>query len=323
VIVFVFWFNCRLRPGGLPNMRAFLPLFILPVLGGCADLASVLPTASAKFTADRQTERTQTAQLVSDLSNEDATLNFLSADTYSCGDPRKVKDFLIAARVKQKVKDENVSLSKDVQKALKVLDTYAGALDSIQKQDATAKQWLATLDKLVGVAAKIPSVLNVSAAADAALPIGNSVVDAVAIARLQELAWRMQKPLQDNVSVLKRNLTELTGDELNAFRAWDECARETLVYLREVPLNQIKTYQSFVAQSTGVELQAAYQNYLTKRAQSQSPDLKADLDAILAQNKKLMNGVQPNADALITALGNGFTFASKLPQTTQTKKAGT
>jgi hypothetical protein len=57
-----------------------------------------------------------------------------------------------------------------------------------------------------------------------------------------------------------------------------------------------------VGQSSGIELQAAYQGYLTKRASYQSPNLKSDLQAILDQNKNLKNGATTSPDSLIAAL---------------------
>jgi hypothetical protein len=56
-----------------------------------------------------------------------------------------------------------------------------------------------------------------------------------------------------------------------------------------------------VGQSSGIELQAAYQGYLTKRASYQSPNLKSDLQAILDQNKNLKKGVTTSPDSLIAA----------------------
>jgi hypothetical protein len=57
-----------------------------------------------------------------------------------------------------------------------------------------------------------------------------------------------------------------------------------------------------VGQSSGIELQAAYQGYLTKCASYQSPNLKSDLQAILDQYKNLKNGVTTSPDSLITPL---------------------
>jgi hypothetical protein len=303
-------------------MRAILLSPLIPLLAGCADLSTIVPTASAKFTSDRQLERTLTAQLVSELRNEDATLIFLSAGTYSCGDPKKVKNFVDAAQVKQKVKDENANLSKRLINALQTLDAYSKSLALIKQQDADAKKALAYLDKLIGIGAKIPGTPNYSALADAGLPLATGLADLASLEALRQLAGRMQAPLQNAVTVIKRNLTELTGDELNAYRQWDECAHETLVYLREVPINGVKKYSSFVGQSTGVELQSGYQAYLTKRAQFQSPDLNADLQAILDQNNNLMSGVYNNPDGLIAAIDNGVSFATKLQPVVSTKSAG-
>jgi hypothetical protein len=295
-------------------------LLTAPWLGGCADITKVFPTASAKFAQDRQLERTLTAQLVSELRNEDTTLNFLSASTYSCGDPKnpRLRGALAVSSVKKKVKDDNANLSKRLRNALETLDAYAKALTSIQQQNTDAKAQLKFLVGLIDAGSKIPGAPNYSAIADAALPVGSGLFDLFSLEALRQLAIAMQGPLQNAVTTIKNNLTELTGEELNAFHLWDQCARETLVYLREVPIG-LPGFPSFVAQSSGVELQNAYQAYLTKRASFQSPDLVADLQAILEQNKNLATGVYNNPDALIAAITNAGTLASKLQPTTPTK----
>jgi hypothetical protein len=113
---------------------------------------------------------------------------------------------------------------------------------------------------------------------------------------------------------LKKNKTQLTGNALIAFQLWDECARETLAYLRDVPLSLVPKYKPFVAQSTGVELQTAYGAYLTKRAayQSKSPDLESDLQNIITQNTAIMNGESVDSTALLNALSAGASTANSL-----------
>jgi hypothetical protein len=296
---------------------AFAALCALPILGGCSDLSKIIPGASAKFATDLQTERTLAAQLASDFRVEDKTLRFLSAEGYqmergySCGDPRDPRFRLLPA-AKGAVKKDNAHLSAALENALKTLDTYNQALKDIQTGDDDAKAALKTLNGLIKTAASIPGTPSFGAVADAGLPVANNVVDFVALGYLVDLARRMQKPLQDAATVIRANMTELTGAELIAFRLWDECARETLVYLREVPRGTIAGYPSHVGQSSGVELQMAYQGYLAKRAGYQSPNLREDLQAILDQNAILANGITTTPDNLIAALGNAITFANSL-----------
>jgi len=308
---------------------AFAALCALPILGGCTDLSKIIPGASAKFATDLQTEQTLAAQLASDFRVEDKTLRFLSAEGYqmergySCGDPRDPRLRLLPA-AKGAVRTDNANLSAALKNALKTLETYNQALKDIQTGDDNAKAALKTLNSLIKAAASIPGTPSFGAVADAGLPFANNVADFIALGILVDLARRMQKPLQDAATVVRANMTELTGPELNAFRLWDECARETLVYLREVPRGSIKNYVSHVGRSSGVELQIAYQAYLTKRAGYQSPTLADDLKAITDQNAILAAGITTTPDALIAALGNGITFANSLDSavTPTPKKAG-
>lgn len=290
-------------------------------LGGCSDLSKILPTASATFTNDIQAERTLTAQLASDFRTEDKTLRFLSAEGYrgevgySCGDPKDPRQKRLPSVTKQAVKKENANFSNALTNALKTIDQYNDALKKIQQRSADAKAALKFLNSLIDQSAKIPGFPNYSSVADAGLPIANTAVDLFTVEALIELSNEMDGPLQAAATVIRNNLTELTGDELNAFQLWDECARETLTYLREVPIAGVPPYRSHVGQSSGIELQAAYQTYLTKRASYQSPNLKADLQAILDQNKALMKGSTLTPDALITALQNASALATTLQPT--------
>lgn len=293
-------------------------LCAVPVLGGCADLSKIIPAASAKFATDLQTERALTTTLASDFRVEDKTLRFLSAEGYqgetgySCGDPSDPRFRKLPSATKSAVKKENANLSRALANALDTLERYNQTLKAVQKGDEDAKATLKSLNGLINAASKIPGAPSFGAVADAGLPIANYAVDFFAIGYLVELAREMQKPLEDAVTVVRANMTELTGQTLNAFRLWDECARETLVYLREVPRGTIRGYPSHVGQSSGIDLQAAFQAYLVKRAGYQSPNLREDLQAILDQNATLAKGITTTPDALIAALGNGVTFANSL-----------
>ncbi|MGJ5043075.1 hypothetical protein [Bradyrhizobium sp. HKCCYLRH1062] len=299
---------------------AFALLISPAFLGGCSDLSKILPKASAAFTDDLQAERTLTARLYTDFRIEDRTLRYLSAEGYrgevgvSCGDPKDPRQKYIAAVTKKAIKDENAKYSKAVDKAIETINQYNDALQKIQKQSDDAKAALKFLSSLIVQSANLPGFPNFGSVASAGLPIANTATDLFTVQALIDLANQMDAPLRAAVSVIRNNLTELTGDELIAFQLWDECARETLTYLRESPMSG----RSHIGISSGVELQAAYQAYLTRRASYQSPDLKARLQAILDENQTLMKGATTSPDGLITAIENGTTFADKLKSGSKT-----
>ncbi|GLH79175.1 hypothetical protein SSBR45G_40840 [Bradyrhizobium sp. SSBR45G] len=274
------------------------------------------------FATDLQSERALAAQLAADFRTEDKTLRFLSAEGYygevgySCGDPKDVRQQRLAAKTKKAVKQENANYSRALANALDTIDHYNDALKKIDKQSADAKAALKFLSSLISQSASIPGFPNYGSVAAAGLPIANTAVDLITIEDLRQLAAEMDAPLQAAVSVIRNNLTELTGETLTAFQLWDECARETLTYLREVPRGGVPGYPtSHIGASSGVELQMAYQAYLTRRASYQSPDLKADLQAILDQNAALMKGGTVSPEALIAALEKATALANKLQAT--------
>lgn len=275
---------------------------------GLCGCAQGLPTAPGALVADVAADRNLERQIRAALRDENNLLLFLSRGRsggmpYGCGDDRD-------PRFRQIAKDDVIT-NKAILAAVDLITSYSAALDHLKDRDQRTQAALGQLKTAVGAAGAIPGAAGY--AAGAALSIGLLSKTAAQYTTWQArvtLAQYMGKGLDAAIDLLEKNTTALRGTELIAFRLWDACARETLAYIRDVPLGRVviknnnTVYPAYVAQSSGVELKNAYTDYLTQRAafRSKVPKFHDDLEQIRTQNTGLASG-QISADDLSQFIG--------------------
>lgn len=275
-------------------------------LSGCG----ALPDAQALFVADVATDRALGLEIRAALHDEDKLLLFLSRGKsggmpYGCGDPKSKK--------RADLKREDAEKSKAVQAAVELISNYATALDDLKDRktqaDAALSQVKSSLN-LLGTLSGHPEIATAtSLGTQGASLLANAATTLEARSLLAQYA---SKGLNEAIVLLQSNTTVLRGDELKAFREWDQCARETLAYIRDVPLGLVRikqtgqVYKAYVAQSTGVEMKNAYMDYLKQRADfiKQVPHFGEHLAQLQKQNEALASGrmTPEDANALIGSL---------------------
>lgn len=104
----------------------------------------------------------------------------------------------------------------------------------------------------------------------------------------------MREPLEKAIDHIRSEFPSITAAEQTAFELWDSCARERLVYIRDVSLGRVKPYVPLSAQSSGIELSAAYVQYLEKRRLYRTlPRILEPLGKIKDENDALIAASRP------------------------------
>ena len=265
--------------------KPILCSILLLTLCGCASIDQSTNAVDG-FGATLSGTRDKETKLINSAKDNDEALRFLSKDSKFCIDAAST----FSAPAQKILKAENDRISKKVKTAMAFMDNYNTALGQIVEGNDKFKD---TLGKITPGVASLPIVSAYSSLIKAG---GEGAVlgsDTVSAQLIQHVANEMNSKLNDAVKTLKGNITELTGGELAAFEKWDECERVSLIYMRDRSPDN-------VVSSTSVQLRNSYLSYLAQREINiQNPNVVAALDDILAQNKNIIDGKQPDPQNLL------------------------
>lgn len=290
--------------------RAVAVVCLSVQLCGCvnADLSKLVPGSLTLLQASLQTTADREAALIAELQIEDETLGFMSAGTYSCGDPRdnQQRRLLNAKDPAQFVKEEAVN--KAWQKSLKFLEAYLTALNSIVDANKQQQADLASLGSIATEVAKsVPGfpagTVTAAAAFQKVVSTGLLYINAL---KLQEAARLMEAPLEAAVANVTKFYPVFLGNEHVAFSKWDSCAREKLRFIRDNPMRRIPRYPDpFFAVDSGTRLDEAYVAYVLKRNSFRAtPQIAKLAKAVVDENRKLADPLKTLTLADIEAASN-------------------
>jgi hypothetical protein len=229
----------------------------------------LVPSAAAGFQKAVTGVTTTETNLISAFQQENQSLLFLSANTYSCGDPNEptVRRYLGAKDPASLVSNEHIN--KYWTQSLKYLASYVKLLNVIV---GNAQSSVSDIDATVSAGTFAASIIPgiQSPAAGAALKalgaVAKDAANLVAEGYLVGAAQAAARPLAVAVGYLQKYYPAFEGNELLAFNAWDECAHEKLAFIRDNPFGRVPGYPTpFFAPSNGVELDAAYAAWSTQR----------------------------------------------------------
>lgn len=268
-------------------------------LANCTGLdpSKLVPGAVSSFQTSIGATTAMEAKLIAAWQAENKSLLYLSAQDYNCGDPKSAlyRRYVAEKNPSTLVTDEHVN--KYWTSSLKYVGAYLKLMTAIsakaQNDQKAIKQIVAVGTTAAGYIPDIPTK-SATEALSALGTLASDVRGLIAVEQISDAARKAQKPLATAVKYLKRYYPKFVAKEQAAFNAWDECANEKLIFIRDQPLRKIRTYQSnyFVA-ANGFDLDNAYQAYLTQR-QSFTVDatvqgIDKQLDQIVDENDKLAN----------------------------------
>lgn len=298
-------------------------------LGLCSGLCgcdTLTLTGPSLLVSDIAANKALEQKILSALHDEDKLLLFLSRGRsggmpYGCGDPNDPNDLRHA-----ELKKEDAVKARAIEAAVALIADYKKALDDLSTNETNTESGLNELSSDLSSVASFTGNPEYASAASVAGKLAVAVAQAANRLEAQAaLARFVDKGLNDAVELLGKNTTALQGPTLAAFRRWDACARETLAYIRDVPLGKVaiktprRVYPSYVAQSTGVELKNAYTDYLRQRAEfiGEVPKFADDINLIKAQNAALASGKISPSDIkdFIGLLGQAHETAQNLNKT--------
>jgi len=171
---------------------------------------------------------------------------------------------------------------------LKLLTTV---VNNVQTDQTTIKNIVAA-----GTAAakEIPGVSSsvATSALTALQALAGDIITTAADQQIADIASKADKPLSNAVGYLIKYYPQFLAKEQAAFNAWDECANEKLVFIRDQPLGKIPSYrQAYFTTANGLDLTGAYKAYQTQRQafilQQNIQNIDKTLNQIIAQNKTL------------------------------------
>jgi hypothetical protein len=240
-------------------------------------------------------------KLITAWQEENQSLLYLSAGDYSCGDPNSTlyKKYASSKNPATLVTQDQVN--KYWTASLNYLTAYIKLLSTISSGAQTDQATIKSIVSLGQVAAGyIPGLPSGASSALSALgTLASDLTGAIAVGQISAAARKAQPSLTTAVNYLIKYYPSFLQNEQTAFNAWDECANEKLLFIRDQPLGKIKSYQGkyFVA-ATGFDLDSAYATYVGQKqtfmldatAQSMTQTLKQ----ILTQNENLAD---PNLTA--------------------------
>jgi hypothetical protein len=266
-------------------------------VSGCTGLdpSKLIPTAASTFQTAIGNTTAMEAKLIAAWQAENKSLLYLSADEYSCGDPKSLLYRKYASSKNPSTLVTQDQVDKYWTSSLKYLTAYLALLKSIssgaQGDQATIKQIVSVGSTAAGY---IPGISS-SAATLALTALGALASDLrglVAVEQISAAARSAQMPLATAIKYLKQYYPKFLGNEQVAFDAWDECANERLLFIRDQPLGRIPSYRrAYFVTANGFDLDNAYQAYLAQRqsfiVDGSAQSIDKTLDQVLAENAKL------------------------------------
>jgi hypothetical protein len=285
-------------------MRFVVPAAAAFALSGCSGLdpSKLIPGAVSQFQTAVGNVTTMEEKLVAAWQVENRSLLYLTGKragrAYSCGDPN--------SPLYKKLVSENPSTLATQQQvnqywtqSLNYLTAYLKLLTAIsggaQKDDATIQNAVSLAKTAASIIPSMPASATAAVAALAAIStVAIDIRNEVAIRQISAAAQQAQAPLALAVKYLTKYYPAFLENEQVLFQAWDECANEKLLFIRDQPLGLVKGYPGqYFRVADGVTLDNAYEAYQATRQtfilQGASKSITDALNQILAQNASLAN----------------------------------
>lgn len=309
-------------------------VLLLPLmLGGCVtdNGAGFIASISAFPTALSAQDNLE-FDLIKDLVRKSSELEFVSAGTYSCGDPNDRyligadNDYqAIALRYPSKRQGFDAILEtrnklREQDTLLKAIALYGKTMSTLTADFQTAQDVLGGLKQEVDAlkaGGGLSEAGTMLTAVSAVLVIAQKSAGLFEGAAVYEAAQRMQKDLSETAKKLKSRgvLSNLTRDEVVAFTYWDACALERLRFLRDYAPPVYPEGRLVVDKKSGhVKLQGTtltsaldfakeYHQYLLDREGfiARRPNYVNLMDAIVKANLDIIKAGQANDAAALTA----------------------
>ena len=266
-------------------------------ISGCAGLdpSKLIPGAVSQYQTAIGNVTTTEAKLIAAWQDENKGLLYLSANDYNCGDPKSAlyKKYASSKNPSTLVTQDHVE--KYWTSSLNYLGVYLKLLTAIstgaQTDQATIKQAVALGSTAAGYIPGISSTAAVSALT-ALGTLASDLRGAAAVEDISASARTAQGPLATAVKYLKKYYPNFLENEQVAFNAWDECANEKLLFLRDQPLGKVNGYKrAYFVSASGLDLDNAYETYITQRRtfilDATVSSMDKTLDQIIVQNTNL------------------------------------
>jgi hypothetical protein len=277
--------------------KVWAPLCAAFFVSGCGGLdpSKLIPSAVASFQTTVGAETATEVSLIAAFQLEDRTLQYLSNSTYNCGDPNSpiYKYYIGTKDPSALVTAEHVN--KYWSASITYVQSYLALLTGIANQAKSDQTQIQSVVAIGTQAAKAIPNISSAAAGTALSTLSTVLVDGINLAaaeRVREASVDAQKPLEQAVGYLKKYSPAFIANEQKAFNAWDECANEKLLFIRDQPLGKIKSYQQkLFIPANGFDLENSYLAYQAQRKAflltATVKTIDAQLDEIVKQNKNL------------------------------------
>lgn len=277
-------------------MRKSLAVSCALLSAGCSvEFPDKFATGITETRTAIRSQQAREASVIHAFQDENWSLRYISRDTYSCGDPQ-------SDEIKRSINiEDTLKYVKTTYPANKTLDEAAETLRLYGEFiAATVQRQKVATDTITALANGLASVSSIAGGASAyfglATPAG-TIAARLFKAQDDMNARAVAKENHNKLIVLHaflaQNATRLNAAAQAQFNIWDQCARERLRYIRDAPIDLVKSgtkiYPSYISQSTGMELAQAFVAYRERRRiLSGGDDLIEMLDKIIQQNKAII-----------------------------------
>jgi hypothetical protein len=279
--------------------RFVMSAFAACAVSGCSGLdpSKLLPSAASAFQTSIGNRTAMEGRLVTAWRDENRSLLYLSAGDYSCGDPKSALAKLYATSKDPGTLISEQHVNKYWTSSFNYVGAYVKLLKEIAAGAAADQAKIKEAVALGSLAAKYVPDISATAAASALSALGTIASDArgvFGVLEINQAARDAKRPLEIAVGHLKKYYPQFAKFEQEAYNAWDECANEKLLFIRDQPLGKIPTYRkSYFTVATGTDLDAAHAQYLAQRQtfilDGSVKSIEKTLDQILLENDRLAN----------------------------------
>lgn len=277
----------------MKNLRVIL---LSLVLTGCSsfDFTKLPDDPLAPLTAARTKSRQLETGLIREYQHGDRTLNYLSKTAYSCDDPKKNQKYKTSS-IQKIIEKEDNEINKKTEIGMEILNNYAILIKNIKEQSSYTEVSIKNLEKSLKLFGVIVGTRS-SIISEAIGQLAQVSRQAYWQQQLFAAALSLEQINEQNFDVLEQNLSaHLKLKKDVAFRLWDACAREKLLFLRDAPLNKNRAVTSVAARASITDLADAYKKYLENReAYLEDIDIKAIINKIRTDNSNLIKALKTN-----------------------------
>lgn len=293
--------------------RAWLSIFAA-VLGGCWNTNEDTTSFTGSFATMIGANQALEVEAYVALRDEDRLLRFLSRGEYSCGDPKSV-ELRRSLDSKDPLADvvARYNRNSDYQAALKYINDYEKLLKDISDDNTESAQLVASITNFLTSASLLADTTSVASAAIKATGPAAERLRAFAMSKHLEQVARLADPkLKIASEQLGRAYADLQLARTPVYKLWEQCARERLIFIRDAPLGNVKGFEAYFAQTSGIELSNSYLSYRAKQRQlSSATDPRAALKKLMEANKQIINGAANIALKDLFDAGAEITTATK------------